>query len=325
MQNVINLFNVQTVRPISVVVEYSESNQFATGESYSFDKFESLAFKAAKECVNRGYLKTGIVITFDNGHQYQCRIDISSDSEAGFQDHCDQMIEYSTTEEGAHYYSQPQAKRLIEFVKTIQFDDNQVYKHRRSVLAKLTLGAREEEQRKQEEAQALRVLEREQQEAREKEFQDNLSIPEDAQAVIVAYFTEYDNDKSDPYGDYHTTKTNKTIILAWSKHKRDMFSEMRKAAKNHPDTEFLSDKENSTEHREKYSMGEGFYLTDNDYIRAGVKIKKVKFWKDENKAQQVPFGELVTNNAPKKKTSEPQPQEVKTVETIKQTKPAFKR
>ncbi|MCV5919105.1 hypothetical protein OFN60_37330, partial [Escherichia coli] len=60
-------------------------------------------------------------------------------------------------------------------------------------------------------------------------FQDNLSIPEDAQAVIVAKFTSM-SDRSDPYTDYYETQTNRTIILAWSKHTRDLFSEMRKAA-----------------------------------------------------------------------------------------------
>ena len=57
-----------------------------------------------------------------------------------------------------------------------------------------------------------------------------------AQAVIVA---EYETDQSDIQSDYFATRTELTIPLAWSKHKRDLFSEMRKAAATFKPTRYL--------------------------------------------------------------------------------------
>jgi hypothetical protein len=51
--------------------------------------------------------------------------------------------------------------------------------------------------------------------------------PEWAKALIVA---EYETDESDMMTDYFATKTRVSVPLAWSKHTRDLFSEMRKAA-----------------------------------------------------------------------------------------------
>lgn len=51
--------------------------------------------------------------------------------------------------------------------------------------------------------------------------------PEWAKAVIVA---EYEEDTSDMMTDYFNTRTVATVPLAWSKHTRDNFAEMRKAA-----------------------------------------------------------------------------------------------
>lgn len=48
-----------------------------------------------------------------------------------------------------------------------------------------------------------------------------------AKALIVA---EYETDESDISTDYFATRTQLTIPLAWSRHTRDLFSEMRKAA-----------------------------------------------------------------------------------------------
>lgn len=64
----------------------------------------------------------------------------------------------------------------------------------------------------------------------------NVSIPEWAKAVIVAC---YEEDQSDLMTDYFASQTTKTVILAWSKHNRDLFPEMRKAADLFPETHHL--------------------------------------------------------------------------------------
>jgi len=113
--------------------------------------------------------------------------------------------------------------------------------------------------------------------------------PDWAKAIIVA---EYEVDNCDLQTDYFSTKTTKVLLLAWSKHTKDLFSEMRKAAKNAPETEHLAtppDVDNNgekmtkdniewwhpkDEHREKYSMGAGYYLKDSGRYWTGWKVEK---------------------------------------------------
>lgn len=61
---------------------------------------------------------------------------------------------------------------------------------------------------------------------------------------------------------------------------------------NHPDTEFLNNKELSSEHRENYSMGKGIYLTDLEFIRTGWEVRKVVFFDESQKEKYVPMGVL---------------------------------
>ncbi len=119
-----------------------------------------------------------------------------------------------------------------------------------------------------------------------------LVIPENAKAVIVATFTEYDEERSDPYSDYYASITTKTVVLAWSTHTRRLFPELRKACLNHPDTEFLNNKELSSEHRENYSMGNGTHLTDLEYIHNGWEVRKVVFYNESQKEKYVPMGQV---------------------------------
>ncbi len=89
--------------------------------------------------------------------------------------------------------------------------------------------------------------------------------PSWAKAVI---FAEHHVDKSDLMSDYHGHTTDRLLLLAWSTHTRDLFPEMRKACRNAPEVAHLvkkaSDgeayKTGNEEHREKYSMGGGYYL-----------------------------------------------------------------
>ncbi|MEZ8862912.1 hypothetical protein [Vibrio sp. 10N.247.311.51] len=95
--------------------------------------------------------------------------------------------------------------------------------------AKETTANAEAEEQKQEEFKRI-----EQQKAfelhrqKEQEFQDDLVVPDWTKAVIIAPLTEYDSDNSDSYASYHQTKTLRAIILAWSKHTRNQFPELRR-------------------------------------------------------------------------------------------------
>ncbi len=103
------------------------------------------------------------------------------------------------------------------------------------------------------------------------------SIPQDAQAIIVARLKQ---DDSDSYTDYFASSVQQTIILGFSKHKRDLFSEMRKYANNFEGTAYLAEYNEEYEHREKYSMGDGYYLGRSKY--SGWIIEKVKIYDRKN-------------------------------------------
>ena len=56
---------------------------------------------------------------------------------------------------------------------------------------------------------------------------------EGAVAVIIA---EHEHNESDLQSDYHGSKTTATVVLARSEHRKDVFSELRKAALRIPET-----------------------------------------------------------------------------------------
>lgn len=101
-------------------------------------------------------------------------------------------------------------------------------------------------------------------------------LPEDAQAVIVARLKQ---DESDSQTDYFASSTQRTVILGFSTHKRDIFSEMRKHASNFEETAYLAEYNEEYEHREKYSMGAGYYLGESKYH--GWIIEKVSMYNRE--------------------------------------------
>ncbi|KAA6310167.1 hypothetical protein EZS27_038481, partial [termite gut metagenome] len=98
-------------------------------------------------------------------------------------------------------------------------------------------------------------------------------LPSNAQAVIIA---EKRQNESDTMTDYYGHSTTRTVILGFSTHKRDLFSEMRKSAKNFEGTAYLAEQNAEYENREKYSMGEGYYLGASKYN--GWIIEKEKFY-----------------------------------------------
>jgi len=90
--------------------------------------------------------------------------------------------------------------------------------------------------------------------------------------AIVAELRE---DQSDSMTDYFHASTVKKVYLAFSGHKRDLFSEMRKAAANFPETAHLKDAGKEFEHREKWSMGYGYYLGKSKYSGWIVSKEKI--------------------------------------------------
>ncbi|CAK1940714.1 hypothetical protein VCRA2123O444_410004 [Vibrio crassostreae] len=53
---------------------------------------------------------------------------------------------------------------------------------------------------------------------------------------------------------------------------------------------FLHDKNQSLEHRQPHWSGDGYFLSDRDYIRHGWQVRKVLLG-NTIKAHNVPFGE----------------------------------
>ena len=87
-------------------------------------------------------------------------------------------------------------------------------------------------------------------------------IPSDAKAVIVG---ELRVSECDSYTDYYDYRIERTVILGFSTHTRNLFSEMRKYAANFEGTAYLAENNKEYEHRENYSMGDGMYLGRNKY------------------------------------------------------------
>lgn len=139
-------------------------------------------------------------------------------------------------------------------------------------------------------------------------------MPELAQAVIVA---ERHVDKSDSMSDYWGHSVAETVILAFSFHGRDLFPEMRKAARNFEGTAHLADAPKNAEHREKYAMGGGFYLKEGNRDSDGWSINKRSITSaySNDRASQVPMGVLhLTPLKPAKATTAPANQAPATTE-----------
>ena len=87
-------------------------------------------------------------------------------------------------------------------------------------------------------------------------------VPTDAKAVIIGTLRV---NECDSYTDYYDYSIPRTVILGFSKHTRNLFSEMRKHAANFEGTAYLVEYNADYEHRENYSMGDGMYLGRNKY------------------------------------------------------------
>jgi hypothetical protein len=120
-------------------------------------------------------------------------------------------------------------------------------------------------------------------------------IPAEAKALIIA---EHDQDESDSQTDYFSHRTIETVILGYSLSNRDNFKEMRKLCGKIPETKHLETpptindngkpmtEENKSywspkdEHREKYSMGAGYYLKAGFRDSNGWSVKKIQKWQN---------------------------------------------
>lgn len=157
----------------------------------------------------------------------------------------------------------------------------------------------EEADRKKKEREAIELIGKEW-------LQENL--PNDAQAIIIACLKQ---DESDSQTDYFASKTVRTVILGFSKHQRDIFSEMRKYASNFDETSHLTEYNEDYEHREKYSMGHGFYLGESYY--SGWIIKKAPIYNRENTIKEFSFvagnPENIHIKAPKREKDTPSEQQ----------------
>ncbi|MFR0678804.1 fusion protein [Dysgonomonas mossii] len=109
-------------------------------------------------------------------------------------------------------------------------------------------------------------------------------LPENALGVIVARLKQ---DESDSQTDYFASRTTRTVILGFSTHKRDIFSEMRKHASNFEETAYLAEYNEDYEHREKYSMGAGYYLGESKY--SGWIIEKCPIYQRESTIKEFAY------------------------------------
>ena len=98
-------------------------------------------------------------------------------------------------------------------------------------------------------------------------------IPSDAKAAIIG---ELRVSECDSYTDYCDYRIERTVILGFSTHTRNLFSEMRKYAANFEGTAYLAENDKEYEHRENYSMGDGMYLGRNKY--SGWTISKERIY-----------------------------------------------
>lgn len=113
-------------------------------------------------------------------------------------------------------------------------------------------------------------------------------IPDWAKAVIVAELVE---NRSDAMTDYFDSTTVRSVILAFSRHIRDLFPEMRKAARNLAETADLADAPPDAEHREKWSMGAGYYLKAGSRHSCGWKVSKRPLRQDGHAVKDLPTAE----------------------------------
>lgn len=98
------------------------------------------------------------------------------------------------------------------------------------------------------------------------------TVPTWARAAILA---THETDESDSMTDYFAVRGGRTVVLTWSKHTRNLFPELRKAAASFAPTADLATAGPDAEHRENYSMGAGTYLKAGGRYTTGWMVRKL--------------------------------------------------
>lgn len=159
------------------------------------------------------------------------------------------------------------------------YDENNIQFMNAEEVAELYAKAKKKQESEQQQAEQEKERRKAVKEIGRKWLKENL--PEDAKAIIIARLKV---DQSDLQTDYYASKTVRTVILGFSKHKRDLFSEMRKYASNFKETAYLATYNEKYEHREKYSMGAGYYLGEDKY--SGWIIEKSPIYDRNRKIEE---------------------------------------
>jgi phospholipid N-methyltransferase len=169
-------------------------------------------------------------------------------------------------------------------------------------IAGMVAAAREAEAKRREEMNAEHKARKE----REATFYDDAErrIPSWAKAAIIA---EQEQDDCDSMSDYYNAKTVRRVVIGWSKHARDLFPEMRSAAATFPETAHLATAPENAEHREKWSMGAGYYLKDGSRYSSGWKVSKRTFY-GETKRQWAQSLNVAEFHLPEDRPAAPMPQ-----------------
>jgi hypothetical protein len=105
-------------KPISVQVLWSESHLFKDNEILSFENFETKALRVVNQNMG-GYRKTSIMVEFDDGEKYGCRVDLARIDELGFQDHVEKVIKHYELNKNKRDILG--TKLLCEFLSQIDF------------------------------------------------------------------------------------------------------------------------------------------------------------------------------------------------------------
>ncbi|WP_456867614.1 hypothetical protein [Galbibacter sp. BG1] len=139
-------------------------------------------------------------------------------------------------------------------------------------LNNILIEAKAKERKEEQRNEAERMLREQATNGKIEEGKTLINPPKDLKYVIVAEFRQ---DESDSMTDYFAASTTKTIYLAYSSHKRNLFSEMRKACLN-CDIEVIkamADAPKDWEQKQNYTGGSGYFLGESSY--RGVNIRKI--------------------------------------------------
>lgn len=180
---------------------------------------------------------------------------------------------------GIGFYYTPGEKMNIETLNNLVIDAK--------LKAKADSERRESENILQKAATAAKI----------EEGQKIVNIPDWAKSIIVAEFRE---DDSDIMTDYFASHTEKFYVLAYSRHEKKDFREMRKAALNCPETAYLNQAPESHEHRENYTGGHGYFLGESKY--SGIIINKDRYFKPETLYLAAAEGRYFAESEPQQPT-----------------------